>query len=79
MLAYPVTLARRLDAHHAVPLALLANELITNAWKYAWPGGVGDLQIAIQPTGPEQPRLTVSDNGRDLTPISMPGIQTALV
>ncbi|CAM3288915.1 sensor histidine kinase [Paracoccus nototheniae] len=58
----------RIATDQAVPLALLANELITNALKYAYPEGVGDVRIAIQPTGPEQLRLTVSDNGRGLPP-----------
>ena len=58
----------RIATDQAVPLALLANELITNALKYAYPDGVGDVQITIKPIGPEQLRLTVSDNGQGLPP-----------
>lgn len=45
----------------AVPLGLL-----TNAFKYAYPGGVGDVRVAIQPSEPGHLRLTVCDEGAGL-------------
>ncbi|QDA36194.1 GAF domain-containing protein (plasmid) [Paracoccus liaowanqingii] len=50
----------------AVPLALLVNELVTNAFKYAYPAGVGDVQVTLELAGPGQMRLTVSDQGQGL-------------
>lgn len=52
----------------AVPLGLLANELVTNAFKYAYPGGEGEVRIAIQPASEGQLRLTVCDRGVGLPP-----------
>ena len=47
----------------AIPLALAVNELITNAFKYAYPGGKGPVSVAV-----EQPRsgeivIRVEDQG----------------
>lgn len=55
----PVTVA----SDQAVPLGLLTNELVTNAFKYAYPGGEGEVRLSIQPTEPGILRLTVSDDG----------------
>ena len=52
----------------AVPLALLINELVTNAFKYAYPSGEGEVRLAIQPTEPGHLRLTVCDEGPGLPP-----------
>ncbi|TJZ91421.1 GAF domain-containing protein [Paracoccus gahaiensis] len=60
----PVSIA----TDQAVPLALLVNELVTNALKYAYPSGEGDVQVAIAPGAPGRLRLTVSDQGRGLPP-----------
>ncbi|TGN37862.1 sensor histidine kinase, partial [Paracoccus liaowanqingii] len=60
----PVSIA----TDQAVPLALLVNELVTNAFKYAYPEGAGDVQIALEEAGPGRLRLTVSDQGRGLPP-----------
>ena len=52
----------------AVPLGLLANELVTNAFKYAYPDGEGEVRIAIQQAPEGQLRLTVCDRGVGLPP-----------
>lgn len=51
-----------------VPLGLLANELVTNAFKYAYPDGAGEVRIAIHPIESGQLRLTVCDEGVGLPP-----------
>ncbi|MDQ1902660.1 histidine kinase dimerization/phosphoacceptor domain -containing protein [Paracoccus sp. WLY502] len=60
----PVMLA----TDQAVPLALLVNELVTNALKYAYPSGEGEVRLTIQPTTPGHLRLTICDRGQGLPP-----------
>ena len=53
-----------LDINQAIPCALILNELVTNALKYAFPGGrPGDIWILLhrEPDGTTQ--LAVGDNG----------------
>jgi two-component sensor histidine kinase len=52
----------------AVPLGLLANELVTNAFKYAYPDGSGEVRMSITATDPEHLRFEVSDGGIGLPP-----------
>lgn len=47
----------------AVPLGLLANELVTNAFKYAYPGTSGEVRVAIETIATNHFRFVVSDNG----------------
>lgn len=60
----PVTIA----TDQAVPLGLLINELVTNALKYAYPDGAGDVHISIRPVEAGHLRLTVCDQGAGLPP-----------
>lgn len=60
----PVMLA----TDQAVPLALIANELVTNAFKYAYPGGKGEVRISIQPAEQGHLQMTVCDEGKGLPP-----------
>lgn len=54
----------RLDIERAVPLGLLMNELVTNAFKHAFDGREeGLLRVRLERTGEGEARLTVSDDG----------------
>ncbi len=57
-----------LEMDHAVPLALIIGELLTNAIKYAFDGkGQNEITVAIS-TNENQVRILVSDNGKGLPP-----------
>jgi two-component sensor histidine kinase len=52
------------SADQAISLGLLANELITNAVKYAYPGGFGEVRLTVAPAEQEDHlRLEISDQG----------------
>ena len=54
----------RFDVDTAIPLGLIINELITNAYKYAFvKSKKGTLNISIKKVDNENFRLSVSDNG----------------
>ena len=54
----------RLDIERAVPLGLLMNELVTNAFKHAFDGREdGLLRVTLARTGEGEARLTVCDDG----------------
>ena len=53
-----------MDIEKAVPVGLIINELLTNALKYAFPGGrAGNLTVRIEPTPGDMLKLTVADDG----------------
>lgn len=53
-----------LDIDTAIPLGLILNELITNAYKYAFPGDrSGEVSVEFKKEANEQYLLRVSDNG----------------
>lgn len=62
-----------LSHERAVSLGLITNELVTNAMKYAFPGGQGVVRVAFAVDAlTEQGCLTVADNGVGMGP-SRPG------
>ncbi|MCF6222800.1 MAG: histidine kinase [Flavobacteriaceae bacterium] len=53
-----------LDVDTAIPLGLLVNELLTNAFKYAFPNRrKGNVNIGLQVVGGQTIKLRVEDNG----------------
>ena len=48
----------------ALPVGLIANELLTNAFKYAFPGGTGgNITLSLKQLEGDQVEMTVSDDG----------------
>lgn len=67
------------DASVAVSIGLIANELVTNAFKYAFPDGEGGtVQINLEPAG-EGIVLSVEDDGVGVPPAKPDGLGTRLV
>ena len=57
------------DRDQATPLALLVNEVVTNALKYAFPDPChGTLTIKLEPVDAERTRLTIRDDGIGFDP-----------
>lgn len=54
-----------LSADHAIPLGLLINELVTNAVKYAYPEGSGEIEVSAREVDGHL-RIEVSDDGAGL-------------
>jgi len=53
-----------LDINTAIPCGLVANELIVNALKYAFPEGrSGVIKIRLRPLGKDEYRFVISDDG----------------
>ena len=52
----------RLPIEQSVPCGLILNELITNAIKYAYPDGEGEITIDLTDDGDEV-TMSVSDQG----------------
>jgi len=53
-----------LNADQAIPCGLILNELVTNALKYAYPGGrAGEVKVDLKETPSGLVTLTVSDQG----------------
>lgn len=54
---------------HAVPLALITNELVSNAFKYAFAEGeTGRIEISLGPDAAGHAVLEVKDNGKGFVP-----------
>ncbi len=52
----------------AIPLGLLVTELVTNSIKHAFPGGKGNIEVALTRLADGSVALTVSDDGRGYSP-----------
>lgn len=67
-LSYKVDLAPvEVAVEQAVPCGLILNELVTNAIKYAYPGGRGEVFIGLVEENGEV-KLTVTDRGVGIPP-----------
>lgn len=54
----------QLDIDLAIPCGLIANELVTNSLKYAFPGGTkGEIKIAFRRTEENMLEFVISDDG----------------
>jgi two-component system, sensor histidine kinase PdtaS len=54
-----------LSADHAIPLGLLINELVSNAVKYAYPEGSGEIEVSAREIDGHL-HVEVSDDGAGL-------------
>jgi PAS domain S-box-containing protein len=58
-----------LGLDRSIPSGIIVNELVSNALKYAFPGGrTGVITVRFRASGPGQAELTVADNG-----VGLPG------
>ena len=54
----------KLNVASAVPIGLIVNELLTNAWKYAFPNGQsGAIDVTLKMADAETIEITVRDDG----------------
>jgi two-component sensor histidine kinase len=68
-----------LPPERVIPLALIVNELVTNAFKYGYPeGGQGRVEVHLTMLEDGQMRLCVADDGRGLPPGFDPETSTGL-
>ncbi|WP_161141562.1 sensor histidine kinase [Propylenella binzhouense] len=58
----------RIGMDRAVPIALVLNELVTNALKYAYPSGEGVVRVVLAKDGAKAVTISVEDSG-----IGLPG------
>ena len=73
----PITL----DRDHATPLALIVNEVVTNAFKYAFPEGrAGAIRISLKDEGHGYATIEIADDGVGFDPAKVkPGLGSRLV
>jgi len=69
----------QVSIEHAVELGVILNELLTNAIKYAYPGGEGgEVRVNSHRVG-NQLELTISDDGKGVTDSHQVGLGMKLV
>lgn len=54
------------DIDTAIPLGLILNELISNAYKYAFTEGKGEIKVSLESLENGKHQLTVTDSGQGL-------------
>ncbi len=52
-----------IELQRATPCGLLINELVTNAFKYAYPAGTGTVSIRLCADSADTALLLIADNG----------------
>ncbi|MGI3900590.1 MAG: sensor histidine kinase [Janthinobacterium lividum] len=52
-----------IDADSAVTIGVVATELVIDALKYAYPGGIGPVRVRLEADGDARYRLVVEDDG----------------
>ena len=72
----------RLPTDRAVSLGVIVTELVSNACKYAYPDGTGEVRVALQRDGEQRFTLAVEDDGVGIEPGAAPrgtGLGTKLI
>ena len=71
-----------LETDASVNLGVVVNELVTNAIKYAYPDGVGEVRVRLQRLPDEKAELVIEDDGVGRTegaPAKGSGVGTRII